>query len=307
VAAPRVAVVGCGVIGAGWAAHFLRMGLDVTAYDPAPGAERRLRDALDRAWPALEQLGLRPGASPDRLRFAAGLAAAVQDADVVQESTPERIDGKVRVFAELDAAAPEDALLASSTSGLTMTAMQAACRRPERTVVGHPFHPPYLIPLVEVVGGARTDPAAVDRLAAFYTAHGKEVVRLRREVPGFIATRLQEALWREMLHMVAEGEATVEEIDRAVVHGPGLRWAVVGPGLTFHLAGGEGGMAHCLDQFGPTLTEPWSRMVAPPLTDDLRRELIDGAVREAAGRPIAELERARDDALIGLLRTRQTL
>ena len=306
-AAPRVAVVGCGVIGAGWAAHFLRMGLDVTAYDPAPGAERRLRDALDRAWPALEQLGLRPGASPDRLRFAAGLAAAVQDADVVQESTPERIDGKVRVFAELDAAAPEDALLASSTSGLTMTAMQAACRRPERTVVGHPFHPPYLIPLVEVVGGARTDPAAVDRLGAFYAAYGKEVVRLRREVPGFIATRLQEALWREMLHMVAEGEATVEEIDRAVVHGPGLRWAVVGPGLTFHLAGGEGGMAHCLDQFGPTLTEPWSRMVAPPLTDDLRRELIDGAVREAAGRPIAELERARDDALIGLLRTRQTL
>jgi carnitine 3-dehydrogenase len=306
-AAPRVAIVGCGVIGAGWAAHYLRMGLDVMAHDPAPDAERRLREAIDRAWPALERLGLRPGASPDRLRFAAGLADAVQDADVVQESTPERIDGKVRVFAELDAAAPPDALLASSTSGLTMTAMQAACRRPERTVVGHPFHPPYLIPLVEVVGGARTDPAAVDRLAAFYAAHGKEVVRLRREVPGFIATRLQEALWREMLHMVAEGEATVEEIDRAVVHGPGLRWAVVGPGLTFHLAGGEGGMAHCLDQFGPTLAEPWSRMDAPPLTDDLRQALIDGAVREAAGRPIAELERARDDALIGLLRSRQTL
>jgi carnitine 3-dehydrogenase len=302
-----VAVVGCGVIGAGWAAHFLRMGLDVTAHDPAPGAERRLREAIERAWPTLEQLGLRAGASPDRLHFADGLAAAVAEADVVQESTPERIDGKVGVFAELDAAARPDALLASSTSGLTMTAMQAACRRPERTVVGHPFHPPYLIPLVEVVGGARTDPAAVDRLSDFYAAHGKEVVRLRREVPGFIATRLQEALWREMLHMVAAGEATVEEIDRAVVHGPGLRWAVVGPGLTFHLAGGEGGMAHCLDQFGPTLAEPWSRMEAPPLTDELRQELIAGAVREAAGRPIAELERARDEALIGLLRTRQTL
>ena len=306
-AAPRIAVVGCGVIGAGWAAHFLRMGLEVAAYDPAPDAERRLRDAVERAWPTLVRLGLRDGASPDRLRFAGGLADAVADADVVQESTPERIDGKVRVFAELDAAAPPDALLASSTSGLTMTAMQVACRLPERTVVGHPFHPPYLVPLVEVVGGERTDPEAVDRLAAFYAAYGKEVVRLQREVPGFIATRLQEALWREMLHMVAAGEATVEEIDRAVVHGPGLRWAVVGPGLTFHLAGGEGGMAHCLDQFGPTLQEPWSRMEAPPLTDALRQELIDGALREAAGRPVAELERARDEALIGLLQTRQTL
>jgi len=307
VAAPRVSVIGCGVIGSGWAAHFLRMGLDVTAFDPAPGAEARMRDAIARAWPTLEQLGLRAGASPDRLRFAASISDAVADADVVQEATPERIDGKIRVFAEMDAAAPPTTLLASSTSGLPMTEMQTACAHPERTVVGHPFHPPYLIPLVEVVGGERTSPEAVDRLAAFYSAHGKEVVRLRREVPGFIATRLQEALWREMLHMVAAGEATVEEIDRAVVHGPGLRWAVVGPGLTFHLAGGEGGMAHCLDQFGPTLLEPWSRMEAPPLTDELRQELIDGAHREAAGRPIAELERARDDALIGLLRERQTL
>ena len=304
---PRVSVVGCGVIGAGWAAHFLRMGLVVTAYDPAPGAEARLRDAVDRAWPTLERLGLRAGASRDRLRFAPSLIAAVADADVVQESTPEQLEGKVRVFAELDAATPPSTLLASSTSGLRMTDMQAACRHPERTVVGHPFHPPYLIPLVEVVGGERSGADAVDRLADFYTAHGKEVVRLRREVPGFIATRLQEALWREMLHMVAAGEATVEEIDRAVVHGPGLRWAIVGPGLAFHLAGGDGGMAHCLDQFGPTLAEPWSRMEAPPLTDELRRELIEGSAREAAGRPIAELERARDDALIALLQTRRTL
>ena len=214
----------------------------------------------------------------------------------------------MRVFAELDAATPPSTLLASSTSGLRMTDMQAACRHPERTVVGHPFHPPYLIPLVEVVGGERSGADAVDRLADFYTAHGKEVVRLQREVPGFIATRLQEALWREMLHMVAAGEATVEEIDRAVVHGPGLRWAIVGPGLAFHLAGGEGGMAHCLDQFGPTLAEPWSRMEAPPLTDELRRELIEGsAPARPRGRPIAELERARDDALIALLQTRRTL
>ncbi len=304
---PRVAVVGGGVIGSGWAAHFLRMGLDVTAFDPAPDAEAAIRRAVAAAWPALVELGLRDGASPHRLRFAGSLAEAVADADVVQESTPERIESKVRVFAEMDAAAPPSALLLSSTSGLLMTDMQRECRHPERTVVGHPFHPPYLIPLVEVVGGERTSAAAVDRAAAFYAGQGKEVVRLRREVPAFIANRLQEAVWREMLHMIANDEATLEELDRAMVHGPGLRWALLGPGLVYHLAGGEGGMAHCLDQFGPTLAEPWCRMDAPPLTAELRKALVDGAGREACGRTIAELERLRDDAIVGLLKARQTL
>ncbi len=303
----RVAVVGGGAIGSGWAAHFLRMGLDVIAFDPAPGAEAAMRGAVGRAWPTLVELGLRSGASADRLRFAGSLAEAVADVAFVQESTPERIDGKVRVFAEMDAAADPSTILASSTSGLLMTDIQRDCRHPERTVVGHPFHPPYLIPLVEVVGGERTSADVVDAAAAFYAEQGKEVVRLRREVPAFIANRLQEAVWREMLHMLANGEANLEEIDRAMVHGPGLRWALAGPGLVYHLAGGAGGMAHCLDQFGPTLEEPWCRMKAPPLTDELRRELIEGADREAAGRPIADLERLRDDAIVQLLKQRRTL
>jgi carnitine 3-dehydrogenase len=302
-----VAVVGGGVIGSGWAAHFLRMGLDVVAFDPAPGAEARLRDAVDRAWPTLVELGLRDGATPDRLTFAATLADAVADVGFVQESTPERLDAKVAVFAAMDKAAPAETLLLSSTSALPMTAIQRGCAHPERTVVGHPFHPPYLIPLVEVVGGERTSADAVDRACAFYAEQGKEVVRLKREVPGFIANRLQEAVWREMLHMIAAGEASFEDIDRAIVHGPGLRWAIAGPGLVFHLAGGEGGMGHCLDQFGPTLTEPYCRMDAPPLTDELRRELIEGADRVAAGRPMAEMERVRDASIVGLLRTRETL
>ena len=305
--APRVTLSGGGVIGSGWAAHFLRMGLDVVAFDPAAGAEQAMRAAVARAWPTLERLGLRPGASPERLRFVRSLAEAVADADFVQESTPERIEGKVRIFAELDAASGPSTLLVSSTSGLLMTEIQRECRNPERTVVGHPFHPPYLIPLVEVVGGERTSVESVDRVAAFYAAQGKEVVRLRREVPAFIANRLQEAVWREMLHMIANGEASLEEIDRAMVHGPGLRWALAGPGLIYHLAGGEGGMAHCLDQFAPTLDAPWSRMDAPPFTDALREELIAGAEREAAGRPMADLERLRDEAIVAVLEARRTL
>jgi len=306
-AAPRVAVVGGGVIGSGWAAHFLRLGLDVQAFDPASGAEVRMRAAVARAWPALVELGLAEGASAERLTFAASLAEAVADADVVQESTPERLDAKVAVFAEIDALAPPHAILASSTSALPMTAIQARCRRPERTVVGHPFNPPYLIPLVEVVGGERTSAETVDRACAFYAAMDKEVVRLEREVFGFIANRLQDAVWREMLHMIVAGEATFEDIDRAVVHGPGLRWAIAGPGLVYHMAGGEGGMAQCLEQFAPTLTEAYSRMEAPPLTDELRDALVDGAEREAAGRTMAELERLRDETIVRLLRARRTL
>jgi carnitine 3-dehydrogenase len=303
----RVAVIGAGTIGSGWAAHFLRMGLDVRAWDPAPGFEERMRDAVARAWPTLAELGLRDGASQERLTFARSLREAVADATFVQESSPERIDAKIAVFADLDAAAPPEAILASSTSALPMTAIQAGCTRPERTVVGHPFNPPYLIPLVEVVGGERTSRETVDRTCAFYAAHGKEVVRLEREVHGFIANRLQEAMWREMLHMISAGEATFDQIDRAIVHGPGLRWAVAGPGLVYHLAGGAGGMAHCLEAFGPAEDEPYCRMDPPTMTDELRAALIGGAEGEAAGRPVAELERIRDESIVRVLRARTTL
>jgi carnitine 3-dehydrogenase len=235
-----VAIVGAGVIGGGWALHFLRMGLHVDVYDPAPQARGDLLRMVEETWPMLERIGLRAGAHPDRLSFHADLAATVSAADMVQENSPE--DGPVKrgVLAAIDRAARPDAVIASSTSGFAMTMLQADCARPERCVVGHPFNPPYLIPLVEVVGGERTDPAAVDWLAAFYAAMGKRPLRLSRELPGFVGNRLQEAMWREALHMVAAGEATVEEIDEAIAYGPGLRWAQMGPCLTFHLAAGGG-------------------------------------------------------------------
>jgi carnitine 3-dehydrogenase len=297
----RVGVVGAGVIGGGWALHYLRMGLDVDVYDPAPGAQGDLLRMLAATWPLLERIGLRPGASPDRIRFHGDLAAAVRAADMVQENSPEDRTLKREVLAAIDASAPPDAVIASSTSGFAMTMLQADCARPERCVVGHPFNPPYLIPLVEVVGGERTDPAAVDWLTAFYTAVGKRPLRLSRELPGFVGNRLQEAMWREALHMVAAGEATVEEIDESIAYGPGLRWAQMGPCLTFHLAGGSGGMAHMLDHFGAALLEPWTRLAAPPLTGQLRERMVDGCLREADGRPVAELERIRDEFLAELL------
>jgi carnitine 3-dehydrogenase len=306
----RVGIVGGGVIGGGWAVHFLAQGLDVIAFDPHPDAQARMLAMVEASWPSLEKLGLHSAASPDRLSFADCLEAAVADVDVVQESTPEVLDSKIEIFRRMDAAAAADTVLLSSTSGLSMTDMQIGCAHPGRTVVGHPFNPPYLIPLVEVVGGKKTDPEAVNWAAAFYERFAKRVVKLSMELPGFIASRLQEAMWREMLHMVANDEATVQEIDEAIVYGPGLRWAIMGPGMTFHVAGGEGGMAHVLDHFGPSLKWPWTRLEAPELTDELRRRMIDGCEAEANGRSIGEMIRERDEALIeilNLLEARRTL
>jgi carnitine 3-dehydrogenase len=297
----RVGVVGAGVIGGGWALHYLRMGLDVDVYDPAPGARPDLLTRLEDKWPLLERIGLAAGASPDRLSFKADLAAAVAGADVVQENAPEDFSVKREVLAAIDRVAPPDTVIASSTSGFMMTTLQAGLAVPQRCVVGHPFNPPYLIPLVEVGGGELTDPAAVDWLAAFYAAAGKRPLRLSRELPGFVGNRLQEALWREALHMVAEGEATVEEIDEAIAFGPGLRWAQMGPCMTLHLAGGSAGMAHTLDHFGAALLEPWTRLEAPPLTGQLRERMVEGCDRLADGRSVAELERRRDEFLAELL------
>ncbi|MDW6065703.1 3-hydroxyacyl-CoA dehydrogenase NAD-binding domain-containing protein [Streptomyces sp. FXJ1.4098] len=296
-----VAVVGTGLIGGGWAAHFLRMGYDVIAYDTGPGAQDRLNALVDRAWPTLRRLGLADGARRDRLGFSDSLTEAVSAADFVQECVPERLDVKIGVLADIDAAAPDGVVVASSTSGYTMTDMQSACRTPGRFVVGHPFNPPYLIPLVEVVGGRATDPAAVTWADRFYRHAGKTPLVLDRELPGFIANRLQEAQWREALHMVAAREATVGQIDTAIAHGPGLRWALLGPALTFHLAGGHGGMAHMLDQFGPSLHDPLTRLDPPEFTDELRERVVAGCEAAAGGRSVAELEEERDAFLVDLL------
>jgi carnitine 3-dehydrogenase len=296
-----VAVVGTGVIGGGWAAHFLRMGYDVCAWDPGPDAAQRLDSLLDTAWPSLERLGLAEGASRDRLRFADSLAEVVGEADFVQESSPEVLASKVALLAAIDEASRPDAVVGSSTSGFGMTAMAAECARPGRFVVGHPFNPPYLIPLVEIVGGAKTSPEAVVWAEQFYRHAGKVCLTMDREVSGFVGNRLQEALWREALHMIEAGEATVQQIDDSIAYGPGLRWALMGPILTFHLAGGPGGMAHMLDHFAPALLEPWTRLAAPTLTPELRDRVVDGAVAEANGRTVSQLERQRDDFLVDLL------
>jgi carnitine 3-dehydrogenase len=298
----RVTCVGAGVIGGGWVAHFLARGYHVTAWDPAPGAEAKLRRLVDAAWPALTELGLADDASRDHLTIAATLEDAVADAQFVQESAPEDLALKRDLLARIDAATAPDVVVSSSTSGYGMTEMQADCARPQRLVVGHPFNPPYLIPLVEVVGGEKTERWAVDWAGEFFEVAGKSVITMDREVPGFIANRLQEAIWREALHMVANGEATVDQIDVSITEGPGLRWPLFGPCLTFHLAGGEGGMAHMLDHFGPSLKSPWTRLEAPELTGELRDRMVRGCEDTAGDRSIADLVSDRDRAIIAVMR-----
>lgn len=297
-----VTCVGSGVIGGGWAAYFLARGYSVTAWDPGSDAEQRLRHVVATAWPSLAELGVADGASPDNLRFESDLAVAVRDTDFVQESAPEDLDLKIRLLADIDAVTAADVVISSSTSGYPMSQMQVACAHPERTVVGHPFNPPYLIPLVEVVGGAATSPDVVAWTSDFFRHAGKSVITMDSEVPGFIANRLQEALWREALHMVEAGEATVEQIDQSITSGPGLRWAAQGPMLTFHLAGGPGGMRHMLDHFGPSLLSPWTRLPAPVLTPELREAIVTGCEEEAAGRSIDDLVSERDRSVIAILR-----
>ncbi|MGB0101559.1 MAG: 3-hydroxyacyl-CoA dehydrogenase NAD-binding domain-containing protein [Nocardioides sp.] len=297
-----VACIGAGVIGGGWAAYFLARGYRVVAWDPAEDAEARLRHLVEAAWPALGELGLAEGASIDNLVVEPDLAAACSQADFVQESAPEDLALKRDLLADIDAATPSGVVISSSTSGYGMSEMQTGCAHPERTVVAHPFNPPYLIPLVEVVGGSATSPETVAWTADFLRHTGKSVITMEREVPGFIANRLQEALWREALHMVAAGEATVEQIDLSITDGPGLRWPIHGPMLTFHLAGGPGGMAHMLDHFGPSLQAPWTRLVAAELTPQLRDDVVDGCDREADGRSIDDLVVERDRGVIAVLR-----
>ena len=297
-----IACIGAGVIGGGWAACFLARGFDVVAWDPAPDTGARLRRTVDAAWPALTELGLDAGADRSRLRVAGSLAQACADAGFVQESAPEDLALKRHLLADVVAATKDDVVVASSTSGFPMSEMATTAADPSRLVVGHPFNPPYLIPLVEVVGGPDTDPAVRRRAAEFYRGIGKSVIEMDRELPGFVANRLQEALWREALHMVAHGEATVEQIDAAITEGPGLRWPVHGPCLTFHLGGGEGGMAHMLDHFGPSLRAPWTRLEAPELTGALRDAMVEGTAAEAGDRNFAALVAERDRAVIAVRR-----
>jgi 3-hydroxyacyl-CoA dehydrogenase len=306
----HVAVVGTGVIGASWAAHFLARGLDVVATDPAPGAEAALRAAVRAHWRVLEEIGLADTASPDRLVFVDDPAAAVADADFVQENGPEREDVKHPLFAVLDAATRPEVVLASSSSGLLPSVIAEGCpEHPERVVIGHPFNPPHLIPLVEVVPGQKTSPETVERAMAFYTEVDKRPIRLRQELPGHVANRLQAALWREAYSLVDRGVASVSDIDTAISHGPGLRWAVLGPFVNQHLSGGPGGLTHVLEHLGPPMVAWWQDLGHPELTPELARALVAGVEEELAGIDPAELVAQRDAVLSALLaaKSRSTL
>ena len=293
--------LGTGVIGAGWVARALAHGLDVHAWDPAPGAEAALRTRIANAWPALQAQGLAPGAAMERLRFFADLDACVADADFIQESAPERLDLKLDLHARTSAAARPDVIIASSTSGLLPSEFYAEAQHPQRCVVGHPFNPVYLLPLVEVVGGERTAPAAVQAAIGIYSVLGMRPLHVRKEVPGFIADRLLEALWREALHLVNDGVATTGEIDDAIRFGAGLRWSFMGTFMTYTLAGGDAGMRHFMAQFGPALKLPWTYLQAPELTEVLIDDVVAGTGVQQGQRSIAELERYRDDCLLAVL------
>ncbi|HEX7380966.1 MAG TPA: 3-hydroxyacyl-CoA dehydrogenase NAD-binding domain-containing protein [Nevskiaceae bacterium] len=297
----KVTIVGSGVIGTSWAAHFLRWGYRVCATDPAAGAEQRLRSDVAAWWPTLRRLGLAEDASLERLSFTTDLAAALHDTDFVQENASERLDEKQRLIAQIDAATPTDVVIASSSSGLLPSQIQARCARPERVLVGHPFHPPYLMPLVEVVGGARTGEAALRRALDLYRSTGKRPIRLRQELPGHVANRLQAALWREAFALVDSGAASVEDIDTAIASGPGLRWALLGPFLTLHLTGGAGGMARILEHLGPSVEAWWQAFETPRLTPELRERVVE-QVEALAGRLGGpEVAQRRDKLLVELL------
>jgi carnitine 3-dehydrogenase len=299
----RVSVVGAGTIGASWAAIFLARGYEVAATDPAPQGEAFARRFIDNAWPALEQLkAVQPGADRKRFTFFSDPAAAAKGATFVQESGPEREDLKIELFATLDAAAPPETVIASSSSGLLISRVTVKCKHPQRCVIGHPFNPPHLIPLVEVVGGAKTSPEAIAKAMYFYSEIGKHPIHIKKEVRGHVANRLQAALWREAIHLVTEGVVSVADADAAVAYGPGLRWALMGPSLIFHLAGGEGGMTHFMAHIGGPMQSWMDDLGAPQLTPQTQQKIIDGVAREAAGRSIADLQRWRDRKLIEILK-----
>ncbi len=295
-----VGIVGSGLIGCGWASRCLARGINVIAYDPGAGGESTFQGHVDNAWRALEKLGFDRAKSGTSI-FTSDLEQLCALSDYIQESAPESIELKQKLHAEIDSYARSDTIIASSSSGLLPSEIQALASRPERIVVGHPFNPVYILPLVEIVRGGQTSQKTADRAAAFYRSIDMHALMVQKEIDGYISDRLQEAIWRESLHMVADGVASTQDIDDAIVYGPGLRWAIMGICLTFHLAGGEGGMKHMLEQFGPALELPWTHLKAPELTDDLVSRMVDGTKRQTTGKSVRELENLRDDCLIEIL------
>jgi 3-hydroxyacyl-CoA dehydrogenase len=300
----NVAIVGTGVIGASWAAYYLSRGFNVVATDPAPNAEANLRKYVDAAWTTLSKNGMAPSASRDRLTFEPKMAQALAKADFVQENGPERPDFKTKLFAEMDDATPPDSILASSSSGITMDVIQSGCKRPERCVIGHPFNPPHVIPLVEVVGGAKTSPQTIEKAMAFYSSIGKKPIRLFKALPGHVANRLQAALYKEVLYLIQQGVLSVADADVAVSYGPGPRWGVMGPSLQWHLGGGPGGIHHFMEHImGPM--ETWMKVLGTPnITPELKQTVADGVMQMAGNRSVEQLAAEENEIVTELLSSR---
>ena len=300
----HIAIVGTGVIGASWATYYLAHGFDVIATDPGPNAEANLRKYVDDAWETVIAFGLSSGASRDRLHFTTDMKEALAAADFVQENAPERPDFKIKLFADMDDATPPDSIIASSSSGITPSVMQSKCKRPERVLVGHPFNPPHIIPLVEVVGGTKTSPEAVQRAIAFYASVGKKPILLNKELPGHVANRLQAALYREVMYLIQNGVLSVADADDAVSYGPGLRWGVMGPSLQWHLGGGAGGIKHFMDHLMDPMAALIKTLGTPDVTAELKKTITDGVLQEAGNHSQEQLAQEENELLLGLIRLR---
>jgi carnitine 3-dehydrogenase len=300
----RIAIVGTGVIGASWAAQYLARGLNVVATDPAPNAEENLRRYVDESWGQLLAFGLAADASRDRLSFTSNMKDALANADFVQENGPERPEFKMKLFAEMDEATPLDSIIASSSSGIPPSVMQKNCKHPERVLVGHPFNPPHIIPLVEVVGGARTSAEAIRRAMEFYASIGKKPILLRKELPGHVANRLQAALYKEVLYLIQQGVLSVADADDAVSYGPGLRWGVMGPSLQWHLGGGAGGIRHFMEHLMDPMAGLMKALGTPDVTVELKRTITEGVSEIAAGRSVEQLAQEEDELLVKLIKLR---
>ncbi len=295
-----IGIVGTGLIGSGWAARCLARGIDVIAFDASLDGEEKFARHVDNAWYALEKLDFSRSNSGSCI-FTTDLTELCGRSDYIQESIPESIELKRDLHAEMDAVTSEDVVIASSSSGLLPSEIQAQAMHPDRILIGHPFNPVYILPLVEIVCGELTSRKSAEQAADFYRSIGMHPLMVKKEIHGYVSDRLQEAIWRESLHMVAEGVASTKDIDDAIVYGPGLRWAIMGVCLTFHLAGGEGGMRHMLEQFGPALQLPWTKLRAPELTEELIESMVQGTKEQAGDDSIKDLENLRDDCLIGIL------
>lgn len=301
----NIAVVGCGVIGASWAAYFLARGFTVTATDPGLHAERNLHKWVRAFWPTLEQQGLSSNASVDNLSFHENVSDTVRNAQFIQESGPERLELKRHLIADIEAAAPSDALIASSTSGLLISDIQSAAQFPERIVLGHPFNPPHLIPLVEVLGGKLSSQVNVQRAIEFYRSIGKKPIHVRQEIKGHVANRLQAALWKEAFYLVNNDVISVADLDTAISFGPGLRWALLGPFLNLHLSGGEGGIEHALEHLGPPIEDWWADLGDVTLSPDTNKKIIDGVRHELAPYDETRMRQQRDAVLLTLMQLKR--